>query len=214
MSPARGTFFDGWVEWYWRDTSAGYATAMALQASWFTVSRPVQVNGNQINMYGDARINRNAADRLMICPTGVFPGSSQPNVDSNGVYLSVHGNYYGGIYYSTTSQFVGWSQTSHKRDITPLHVGRLWNRERRAIKYQQMTATWDMDARYTWHEPEPDAPHLYGFDVDEWAEDFPELVVDAPGGIKGLNYVGMIPVLWEALRELRAEVQALKEARA
>jgi hypothetical protein len=137
------------------------------------------------------------------------------NVGTNGVLLSVHANYYGGVYYSTTGSFVTWSQTDHKRNIQPLQTRQLWNRERRTIKYQQMDIDWDdkHPGNYIWHEPKADKPYSYGFDVDEWAADFPELVVDAPGGIKGMNYVGMIPILWEAVRDLRAEIQLLKEKR-
>lgn len=52
-------------------------------------------------------------------------------------------------------------------------------------------------------------PH-YGIDVNELKETFPELVYEQEDGTVGINYMEMIPILIQAINNLRTEVKILK----
>jgi hypothetical protein len=90
-----------------------------------------------------ANIIYNSAARMTIQnELGITSGP----VGSNGVLLSCHGNLYGGVYYSTTSQFLGWRHQSVQTDAglspargvgrpplagcaTTAHAGTKWGEE-------------------------------------------------------------------------------------
>jgi hypothetical protein len=139
------------------------------------------------------------------------------NVGSNGVLLSVHANYYGGVYYSTTSAFVGWpSEGRFKTNVgTPANLlAALVNPKLRGIEYNVMEPEWTPVAegkrppRLAWKGVSHEKTR--GFKAEDWAADFPDLVMAGPGDVRGFNLTGMIPITWEALREVYAEVQALR----
>ena len=52
----------------------------------------------------------------------------------------------------------------------------------------------------------------YSLDAAQLREIFPELVYEDKNGNIGINYVEMVPLLVQAINELRAEVEALKES--
>ncbi len=58
------------------------------------------------------------------------------------------------------------------------------------------------------------AKQHYGLDADQLAEVFPDLVYDNPDGSKSINYIEMIPILVQAINELKAEVSELKQENA
>lgn len=52
----------------------------------------------------------------------------------------------------------------------------------------------------------------YGIDVEQLEAAFPELVYNMDDGSKGINYVEMIPLLVQSIRELKAEIESMKKA--
>lgn len=50
----------------------------------------------------------------------------------------------------------------------------------------------------------------FGFIAQELKEEFPQLVVEGPGGYNYVNYIGMIPVLLEAIKEQHQQIEELK----
>lgn len=50
----------------------------------------------------------------------------------------------------------------------------------------------------------------YGLDADELEEVFPDLVYDNEDGTKSINYVEMVPILVQAINELKSEIDVLK----
>lgn len=51
----------------------------------------------------------------------------------------------------------------------------------------------------------------YGLDIDQMKKAFPELVYEDKDGNVSINYIEMIPVLVQAINELQAEINQLKE---
>lgn len=51
----------------------------------------------------------------------------------------------------------------------------------------------------------------YGLSVEELEQIFPELVYEKNGGEKSVNYIEMVPLLIQAVKELTAKVAALEE---
>ncbi len=50
----------------------------------------------------------------------------------------------------------------------------------------------------------------YGLDADQLAEVFPDLVYDNTDGTKSINYIEMIPILVQAVGELKEDIDKLK----
>lgn len=50
----------------------------------------------------------------------------------------------------------------------------------------------------------------YGFDADQLEEVFPDLVYENEDGTKSINYVEMVPILVQAINELKSELDELK----
>ncbi len=50
----------------------------------------------------------------------------------------------------------------------------------------------------------------YGLDAEELEEVFPDLVYDNEDGTKSINYVEMVPILVQAINELKSEIDVLK----
>lgn len=50
----------------------------------------------------------------------------------------------------------------------------------------------------------------FGFIAQELQEEFPQLVIEGPGGYNYVNYIGMIPVLLEAIKEQHQQIEELK----
>jgi hypothetical protein len=59
-------------------------------------------------------------------------------------------------------------------------------------------------------EADADTTTRFGFIAQELRELYPELVVEDNEGYLAVNYIGMIPVLVEAIKELKAEINELK----
>lgn len=289
VDPSRVTCFDGWANWYWRDTSAGLATAMSLDGSYLTInSRTLQLNGSS-NMTGNLSVSGQVAGSSlsisggssisgranffgpsttgiataaasqgsievqpsgggasMICfhrpgsfatyfgvdtdsifrvggwsmgaaayrlilgdnyPSNPSLGINGANVGSNSVLFSCHANLYGGVYYSTSSQFLGWPSEGRFKARQASLPNPLALLDRAAISYRQ--------PRVKWHEGEAlvsqdeNGALSWGFRAEDW-RDIPELVQSGPAGIDSFNLTGMIPLTWEATRALYAENKVLK----
>ena len=95
-------------------------------------------------------------------------------------------------------QFVSLSDAAAKTDVAPLAgaldaVGRL-----RGVSYR-------------WQDAPADAtPRAVGLIAQEVAEVVPEAVTDFDDGQKGVAYGSLVPVLIEAVKELRAQVASLE----
>lgn len=50
----------------------------------------------------------------------------------------------------------------------------------------------------------------FGLDADQLEEVFPDLVYEQEDGTKSINYVEMVPILVQAINELKCEIEALK----
>ena len=50
----------------------------------------------------------------------------------------------------------------------------------------------------------------YALDADQLEELYPDLVVKSEDGSKGINYVEMVPILVQAINELKAEITELR----
>lgn len=50
----------------------------------------------------------------------------------------------------------------------------------------------------------------YGLDISQLKESFPELVYEQEDGTVGVNYMEMIPILIQAINNLRTEIKVLK----
>ena len=64
--------------------------------------------------------------------------------------------------------------------------------------------------RYTWKDKEDDKEHI-GFSAQEVLELVPEAVNGSEETEYGISYGKLVPVLVEAIKELTAEVEALKK---
>lgn len=74
------------------------------------------------------------------------------------------------------------------------------------MKLRGVTFNWDLAKR-----PNSDKALQYGFIAQEVEKVFPELVNTDANGYKSLNYIGVIPVLTEAVKEQQSEIEDLKK---
>lgn len=72
-------------------------------------------------------------------------------------------------------------------------------------KLRGVTFNWDLSKK-----PSADRKLQYGFIAQEVEKVFPELVTTDSEGFKSMNYIGIIPVLTEAVKELKKENDELK----
>ena len=56
---------------------------------------------------------------------------------------------------------------------------------------------------------DPDRLH-YALDADQLEEIYPDLIIKSEDGTKGINYVEMVPILVQAINELKAEISELR----
>ena len=75
----------------------------------------------------------------------------------------------------------------------------------KVVKLRGVTFNWDSSKK-----PSADKKLQYGFIAQEVEKIFPELVTTDSEGFKSLNYIGIVPVLTEAVKELKAENDELK----
>ncbi len=73
------------------------------------------------------------------------------------------------------------------------------------VKLRGVTFNWDPSKK-----PSADKKLQYGFIAQEVEKIFPELVTTDSEGFKSLNYIGIVPVLTEAVKELKKENDDLK----
>ena len=66
------------------------------------------------------------------------------------------------------------------------------------------------DIQPTLMEKQTLAKQHYGLDADQLKEVFPDLVYENEDGTKSINYVEMVPILIQAIKELSAKVEALE----
>ncbi len=86
------------------------------------------------------------------------------------------------------------------------------------ISYSLVTSTVARKERETGDEAAaeadpvtPDPRSRFGFMAQEVQEVFPELVVEGEDGVLGIDYIGFIPILVDAVKNLRAKVESQQE---
>jgi hypothetical protein len=176
--------------------------------AWCVISAPgaLQINTNALGFYGDAWIRRSTSASIYLEAGHVF-GVGGVNVGANGVLASFHGNVYGGVFYSTTGAFAAWPSEGRFKAAQAALPDPLRLLDRAAISYRQPHVEW-ADGEALVQQDEDGAP-AWGFRADDW-RDHPELVQPGPAGIDSFNLIGMIPLTWEAVRALYAELTTLK----
>ena len=60
-------------------------------------------------------------------------------------------------------------------------------------------------------ESEPHPERSFGFSAQEVEEIFPDLVMEDENGIKSVNYIGLIPIIIEALKDHQNTINQLNE---
>lgn len=108
-------------------------------------------------------------------------------------------NYQGICTYATS--MTGSSDRRLKTNITPLEKS-----IDKIMKLNGVTFNWDKTVR-------PSAPTTlqYGFIAQEIEKVIPELVSEDSDGYKTVNYIGVIPVLTQAMQEQQKEIEQLKD---
>jgi len=143
--------------------------------------------GTGIRMYGATDFNNDGSS--------IYSHISLDGLNNNHVWLDGNGN--GDFTGNITA--VSVNQTSDKRlkkNITTLTSGLAMVNRLRGV-------------RYNWKdESKPEAK--IGFIAQEVEEVLPELVITKEDGFKAVNYAEMTAVLVEAVKELTAQVEALK----
>ena len=113
---------------------------------------------------------------------------------SNAFYITNNGN-------ATLTGVL--SQSSDSRLKT--NVNQISSALDKIVKLRGVTFYWDLTKK-----PSADQKLQYGFIAQEVEKVFPELVTSDSQGFKTLNYTGIIPVLTEAVKELKQENEELK----
>lgn len=90
-----------------------------------------------------------------------------------------------------------------KTNITPLEKS-----IDKVMKLNGVTFNWD---RSVAKNANASTTLQYGFIAQELEKVIPELVSDGPDGYKTVNYIGVIPVLTQAMQEQQKEIEQLKE---
>ena len=101
----------------------------------------------------------------------------------------------------TSSNITSPSDRRLKTNITPLEKS-----IDKVMKLNGVTFNWDKTVR-------PSAPTTlqYGFIAQEIEKVIPELVSEDSDGYKTVNYIGVIPVLTQAMQEQQKEIEQLKD---
>ena len=99
------------------------------------------------------------------------------------------------------TSMTGSSDRRLKTNITPLEKS-----IDKIMKLNGVTFNWDKTVR-------PSAPTTlqYGFIAQEIEKVIPELVSEDSDGYKTVNYIGVIPVLTQAMQEQQKEIEQLKD---
>ncbi|MBO4243893.1 MAG: tail fiber domain-containing protein [Bacteroidales bacterium] len=120
----------------------------------------------------------------------------------NAFYVTSTGNVYaeGTI---TSQNIAGSSDRRLKTNIKPLEKS-----IDKVMKLNGVTFNWDKSVSRNANAP---TTLQYGFIAQELEKVLPELVNDGDDGYKTVNYIGVIPVLTQAMQEQQAEIEQLKE---
>lgn len=101
----------------------------------------------------------------------------------------------------TASDFITSSDRRLKTNITPLEKSL-----DKVMKLNGVTFNWDKSVR-----PNASTSLQYGFIAQEIEKVIPELVSEGSDGYKTVNYMGVIPVLTQAMQEQQQEIEQLKD---
>lgn len=149
---------------------------------------------------------------VLSVPSGIrVDGDRNTHIDTDGAFYRFQGQSYitvddllfirksdgtNSFLFNTINRTTTWSSDSRlKTDITPM-TGML----------EKVSAL--QGVFFKWKDSKSDDRQL-GLLAQEVGEVFPELVSTDPDGMKGVNYIGFIAVLIEALKEQQNQIQQL-----
>lgn len=107
--------------------------------------------------------------------------------------------------YSDGNATLAGALTSSSDSRLKTNVNGISSALNKVVKLRGVTFNWDLSKK-----PSADKKLQYGFIAQEVEKIFPELVTTDSEGFKSLNYIGIVPVLTEAVKELKAENDELK----
>ena len=151
-----------------------------------------------VNVTGDTMtgaLNMNAASINITNASATFNNSNIIMNNNSNIYMT-NGNFIQYNGYISTNQYVSVSDKRQKHNIRQLK-----NQSKKIYNVKSYEFFWNSDNRKD-----------YGFIAQEIEKIFPELVVTNPDtGLKGVQYVSMIPLLLEELKLLKKENANLKK---
>jgi len=142
------------------------------------------------------------------------------------IQLYSDGAYYFGAINGANNGYIKWlasafqvtSSARFKSDVEPLSGARRLIERVGAVRYRDLQhelaiAASSEPVHNAVREPQPPVESLYRFGLiaEEVEEVAPELVMSSPHG-PTLDLSGLVAVLWQAVKDLRAEVAALQSA--
>jgi len=77
-------------------------------------------------------------------------------------------------------------------------------------KLSETTDSIECDAKESIIERQVFSKHHYGLSVEQLEEVFPDLVYEQEDGTKSINYVEMVPILVQAINELKGEIEEMR----
>ena len=135
--------------------------------------------------------------------------------------LTVTGNI-SGVMVSAPSPQSGSSSINVSRNITSGHladqltsldVSTFYHDIPTPAKNQTATSdTAEIEIPLTLMEEQVLSKQHYGLDAEQLEELFPDLVYENEDGTKSINYVEMVPILVQAIKELKADISELRNA--
>ena len=195
---------------------AEYATDINYGVYGWVTESPVTTKGAAI--YGSINNDRLLLNQLY---AGVFDGDVKTtgNIYIDGYIYSP--NYYSYAMPSLVSNNNSGSSTRLSNAVSSLCNLQVGNFYIEPIQYKTAQASEKdlitTDAKDNVEDPSPvgarlivDSHKHYGIDAIQLEEIYPDLVRDNKDGTKSINYVEMVPILVQAIKELKTEIEELK----
>lgn len=203
----------------------GQWTQMVYGAAVASSSFGIQVYGGYNSSdYGFQVTSRdNSRSMLLVRGDGYISTSNQMNVaitNTSAYYGLSLANYSGASGQDIAYAHPVWSSMNHKVAVQQLGVNDDTPRSAmdlvqaiRGVRYQhhnKIQRRAKINGRWDWTVDHEYVPSV-GFVGEEVLPHLPEAVARDDAGNMGLDYGRMVPVLWEAVKELAAEVASLKQ---
>lgn len=138
--------------------------------------------------------SKNESGENIVYPLFIVGNGTAENARSNAFYVNSDG-----------SATLAGALTNPSDSRLKTNVNVISSALDKVVKLRGVTFNWDSSKK-----PSADKKLQYGFIAQEVEKIFPELVTTDSEGFKSLNYIGIVPVLTEAVKELKAENDELK----